>query len=51
MTSFAPLSVVFGCAGPVLGDEEAAFFRDTNLFGLYFYLPEIVKTRINQTPN
>lgn len=37
MTSFAPLSVVFGCAGPVLGDEEAAFFRDTNPLGFILF--------------
>ncbi|MBT3331022.1 MAG: beta-N-acetylhexosaminidase [Rhodospirillaceae bacterium] len=32
-----PLAAVFGCAGPVLGPEEAAFFRDSNPLGFILF--------------
>ena len=31
------LAAIFGCAGPVLGPEEAAFFRDADPFGFILF--------------
>ncbi len=33
----APLAVVFGCAGPRLGDDERRFFRDTGPLGFILF--------------
>jgi len=32
-----PTSTIFGCAGPVLGAEEKAFFRDADPFGFILF--------------
>ncbi len=37
MTSSIPMAAVFGCAGPELQAEEAAFFRDANPFGFILF--------------
>lgn len=31
------LAAIFGCAGPVLGDDEAAFFREVQPFGFILF--------------
>ena len=37
MTSSIPMAAVFGCAGPELQAEEAAFFRDANPLGFILF--------------
>ena len=37
MTSATPLAAVFGCAGPVLQPDEAAFFRAVNPLGFILF--------------
>ena len=37
MTSSIPMAAVFGCAGPELQTEEAAFFRDANPLGFILF--------------
>lgn len=34
-------AIVFGCAGPVLGDEERAFFRDVDPYGFILFARNI----------
>ena len=37
MTGFGQTAAVFGCAGPVLGSNEAAFFADCQPFGFILF--------------
>jgi beta-N-acetylhexosaminidase len=37
MSSTAPLAAIFGCAGPVLQADEAAFFRDCDPLGFILF--------------
>ena len=51
LPSLKPLSVVFGCSGPVLTDAERAFFRETQPLGFILFqrnceTPAQVKTLV-----
>lgn len=52
MNMSTPLAAIFGCAGPVLGDDERRFFREANPLGFILFArnietPEQVRALIN----